>query len=109
MDTNPKAINYYRLHQIDIDGSRNYSQVVLARGKRSIELSLYPNPTNNIIYINTYDAQVEEVSIFNAVGEKVAFYHGDMKQINISDLSDGVYVIHIKTNESVSTTKVIKR
>jgi hypothetical protein len=95
---------YYRLKQIDFDGSFTYSGVVEADVSLPAEFSLeqnYPNPFNpatTIEFSLPADAQVK-ISVYNLVGEKVAevvnkdFAAGNHRiEFNASQLTSGVYL-----------------
>lgn len=95
---------YYRLKQIDFDGSFTYSSVVEAEVLLPKEFSLeqnYPNPFNpatTIEFSIPIDAQVK-ISVYNLVGEKVAevinkdFTAGNHRiEFNASKLTSGVYL-----------------
>ena len=98
---------YYRLKQIDFDGSFTYSKVVEAEVFQPTEFSLeqnYPNPFNpatTIEFSLPADAQVK-IIVYNLVGEKVAeitnkdYTAGNHKiDFNASQLTSGVYLYKI--------------
>ena len=105
--TDQSVINgkyYYRLKQIDFDGSPTYSSVVEAEVSSLTEFSLkqnYPNPFNpatTIEFSLPFDSQVK-ISVYNLVGEKVAevinknLTAGSHKiYFNASQLTSGVYL-----------------
>lgn len=69
------------------------------------KVSLYPNPTSGMLYVdmdNTFDAVV-----YNYQGQVVMReYHND-GQIDLSELSAGVYFIEIREADNVMIEKVI--
>lgn len=75
----------------------------------SIEgLSLYPNPvTNGKVYITSKKDLEKEVTIFNVLGKKVLQTTIGTKELNVSNLSPGVYIIKITEEESTSSRKLI--
>ena len=98
---------YYRLKQIDFDGSFTYSDVAEVEVSLPIEFSLeqnYPNPFNpstSIQFSLPINARVV-ISIFNLVGEKVAevvnkeFSAGRHKvSFDASILTSGIYFYQI--------------
>ena len=102
--------HYYRLKQIDFDGSFNYSGVVEVDVALPTEFSLeqnYPNPFNpstTIQFSLPVDAQVT-INIYNLVGEKIAeavsgnFTAGLNKvTFNASQLTSGVYFYRLDAN-----------
>ena len=73
-------------------------------------LSLYPNPvTNGRVYIATKNDTEKEIQIFDVLGKKVFQSQLNTKELNISSLSPGVYIIKIREEESTATRKLIIR
>jgi len=118
---------YYRLKQIDFDGSFTYSGVVEAEVSPPTVFSLeqnYPNPFNpstSIQFSLPVDAQVT-INIYNLVGENVAevvssnFAAGSHKvDFNASTLTSGIYFYQLdatgidsKTFSSVKKMTLLK-
>jgi hypothetical protein len=73
-------------------------------------LSLYPNPvTNGRVYIATKNDAEKEIQIFDVLGKKVFQSQLNTRELNISSLSPGVYIIKIREEESTATRKLIIR
>ncbi len=71
-------------------------------------LSFYPNPaTNGKIFIASKSNIAKEVAIYDVLGKKVFQTTSSSKEINISSLSPGVYIIKIKENDNTATRKLI--
>ena len=71
-------------------------------------LAIYPNPTNSgKIYITTKSSLDKKVEIFNVLGKKVLETVITSKEVNVSNLSAGVYIIKIKEGEATATRKLI--
>ena len=67
---------------------------------------VYPNPMNNTLYIN---GDVQDVTIFNAVGQQVLFVE-NTNEINVEDLSEGLYFVRISDMKGNSVVKkIVKR
>lgn len=64
---------------------------------------VYPNPMNNTLYIN---GDVQDVTIFNAVGQQVLFVES-RNEINVEDLSEGLYFVKISDKNGNSMVKKI--
>lgn len=75
----------------------------------SIEgLSLYPNPVSyGKVYITSKNDADKEVIIFDVLGKKVLQTTISSKELNISNLSPGVYIIKINEGEATATRKLI--
>jgi len=71
-------------------------------------LNFYPNPVSNgKIYITSKTAMEKEVLIFDVLGKKVLQATINSKELNISTLSPGVYIIKIKEGDATATRKLI--
>lgn len=71
-------------------------------------LSFYPNPaTNGKIFIASKSNGAKELAIYDVLGKKVFQTVSSAKEINISSLSPGVYIIKIKENDNTATRKLI--
>jgi hypothetical protein len=77
----------------------------------SIEgLSLYPNPVSNgKVYITSKNDYDKEVIIFDILGKKVLQTMLSSRELNISNLSPGVYIIKINEDDATATRKLIVR
>lgn len=71
-------------------------------------LSVYPNPNNTgkvtIISRQNLDKKVE---IFDVLGKKVIDLMLYTRELNISTLNPGVYIIKIKEGDATATRKLI--
>lgn len=77
----------------------------------SIEgLSLYPNPvTNGKVYISTKNDLEKEIIVFDILGKKVLQAHLASRELNVSELPPGVYIIKISEQNASATRKLIIR
>ena len=68
---------------------------------------VYPNPMNNVLHIEGND--IQDVTIFNAVGQQVLFVES-RNEINVEDLSEGLYFVRISDMKGNSIVKkIVKR
>lgn len=77
----------------------------------SIEgINLYPNPVSNgKVYITTKNDLDKEIQIFDVLGKKVLQTVLSSRELNVSTLTPGVYIIKIKEEEASTTRKLIVR
>jgi methionine-rich copper-binding protein CopC len=113
-------IAYYRIKQVDKDGSANYSKIVIAKLKAetSSALKLSPNPfTDNItIKIESAESGAATTKIMNATGQTVVTEKtnvtkgaNNIQVANLSNLSKGMYVVQVSINGVVTgNQKIIK-
>ena len=73
-------------------------------------ISIYPNPANNRLFYRADDNPIKELTMTDITGKTVIEKdHLQRKgDINISSLSKGLYIIHIKTTKGQFSTKVVK-
>ncbi|MFL0111287.1 T9SS type A sorting domain-containing protein [Tenacibaculum maritimum] len=67
------------------------------------KLSIYPNPVNGILRILSPYQDIENVRIFNMVGQKIL--QTDQLTINCNELSKGVYIVKIKSTDNKTGVK----
>lgn len=73
-------------------------------------LSLYPNPvTNGKVYISSKNDLEKEIIVFNILGKKVLQTHLSSRELNLTDLVPGVYIIKISEDNASATRKLIVR
>lgn len=72
--------------------------------------SYYPNPVKNILNLS-YNQEISNVEVFNLVGQKVSSntINANEAQINMSNLSNGAYMVKVTSNNQVKTIKVMKQ
>jgi len=109
----------YRLKQIDLDGSFEYSNIIEVEILTPEEFSLsqnYPNPfnpTTTIKYSLPSDGFIK-LSVFNAIGEEVSTLVNEFKSagnyeihFDAEDLTSGIYFYRLKVDNSNLTRKMI--
>lgn len=73
-------------------------------------LNMYPNPVSNgKVYISTKNDSNKEIIIFDLLGKKVLQTLISSKELNVSSLSPGVYIIKIDEENATATRKLIVR
>jgi len=110
IDLNGTEEIYYRLKQVDYNGSINYSDVISVVLELPVDFALgqnYPNPFNPTTKINYSVAQAGLVSIvvYDLIGREIATLVNEIKQpgnyevnFNSSGLSSGVYFYKMTAN-----------
>ncbi len=110
---------YYRLKQVDYDGSYEYSDVVevelIAFNSYLLEQN-WPNPFNpaTTIGFGIQNKSNVKITVLNAIGEEVAVVLNEEKEpgyhqveFNAADLPSGVYFYQLKAGDFISTKKMI--
>jgi uncharacterized repeat protein (TIGR03803 family) len=78
--------------------------------KNTTDVNIYPNPANEIIYID-HKMNNAEIKIINVIGAELinckVIVTGENTQIDVRGLQDGIYFINMKTIEGSTTKKII--
>jgi len=69
------------------------------------QIQIYPNPVKDKFIINTND-KIEQVEIYSLTGQILKTGHS--KEINISYLPKGNYIVNVKTDKNGYSQKLIK-
>ena len=68
----------------------------------------YPNPAGNYLTIDS-DITLTKIEIFSILGKKIKELNKDFKSIPIYDLSKGVYIVKLQSENGLATKKLIKK
>lgn len=72
------------------------------------DLSIYPNPAaTSKIYITTKLNTTKDIEIFDVLGKKIYETSIFGKELNISKLMPGIYILKIKENNKSATRKLV--
>ena len=71
-------------------------------------IRIYPNPVTEKLNINT-NGTVDKVSIYNVSGQQVLSLKNVENSINVSHLSDGVYILRMIVDGQESVHKIMKK
>jgi hypothetical protein len=109
-----KAI-YYRLQQVDFDGSSSYSPVRIVKFEHGTKaaIALYPNPhqgtaTLDLTALSSLDSQVEVMDISGRVVGKFHLLGGLQHPLDLNALPLGSYLIRVRNAETVVTLPMVR-
>ena len=74
----------------------------------SESLSISPNPTKNQLTIANIQSEVLDISIIDITGKMVKKVAGNVHTINVSNLTNGIYFLQVKTDKGLVNRKFIK-
>lgn len=72
------------------------------------QLEVYPNPVSDILYLSSLPCEAVDYVIFNVLGQKV-MAGSTIGTIHVSTLEKGLYVLQIKGEKHLGTTKFTVR
>jgi len=73
-------------------------------------LSIYPNPVvGSKVYITSNKNQTKEVEIYNVLGKKVLISRMSGKELDVSELTPGIYILKIREGITQATRKLVVR
>ena len=92
---------YFRIKQLELNGSANYSTVKKLNLSSSAEpLKIWPNPATALLQINTND-KAGRANIIDASGKviKTITLSAGINRIPVNDLNRGLYMVSFNTNQ----------
>ncbi|MDC7999875.1 T9SS type A sorting domain-containing protein [Aequorivita todarodis] len=74
------------------------------------EYTLYPNPVRDVLHIKS-PASFERIMLFNINGQLILneAANSTNKELNVSALSSGIYLVKVVGNNTVETFKIVKQ
>ena len=72
------------------------------------DVRIYPNPATDNIRINA-NSQITLVELIDMTGRVVMAQDGDVKSLNISALTEGIYTLRVVSENGVSLKRVVKK
>jgi hypothetical protein len=117
-DVNALANNnkvYYKLKSVDVDGSFEWSNIVIVSAKEANNnsIDIYPNPFNTNVTLSLVDntpatievVSMQGVSVYNATANSNNMF----VNINLTQLTSGVYFIKVTQNGNTTVQKLVKQ
>ncbi|WP_207532069.1 T9SS type A sorting domain-containing protein [Desertivirga arenae] len=110
--------NYYRLKSVDADGRTDFSNVISLDYSLSneVNVNVFPNPASDVVKVKLPSAKAVSLAIYDLNGKKLKstkFTSSTQVQENITDLSEGVYVIEVRDSATeavlVSSKFIVKK
>lgn len=108
------GINYYRLQQVDLDGTPAFSTIVSASVTDEAALTVYPNPAGDAFMIETRAESIESVTLTDPVGKTYELIYTKTTQgiaVNCGNYAGGVYTLRVNShdNKQASVRLILER
>ncbi len=119
MDTDPlTGLNFYRLRQIDFDGTQHTTRLVSAKFERTGNtITVAPNPARESAVVRYFTEGQSDTRILvsDLHGKQLIasdYTHAEEglmeSTIDLSTLTGGVYILQVVSNDRVITTRLIR-
>lgn len=112
VDENPlTGTSYYRLKQVDFDGTAKYSSPVAVTNLGAKEVAMYPNPTEDVLNIQLAGSMDGvPVSVSDLTGRVVLtqVLNGN-GQLNLGGLRSGTYLVTVGEGNAKVTRRIVKK
>lgn len=70
------------------------------------EVNVYPNPATDMLHID--GSNIQSVSLYNLQGQCVMTESGNVNELSISNLSRGMYILKVTTDNGIRSIKISK-
>jgi len=118
-DNSPASVNYYKLIQVDFDGTETNLGIRFVLSNSTItkvEPVLFPNPVQNVLNVKIENAGISNATIeIMDLSGKIIFtqnneiYEIQTIQISTENFAAGIYTVRITLNNHTSVQRVVKR
>jgi hypothetical protein len=102
------GVSYYRLKQVDYDGTVSYSKIEAVNFNGDGKITIYPNPGTGFFNIQGL-ATESEITVDNPLGQTILIKRSfsDSSEIDLSSQPSGVYFIKVNNGNISTSTKII--
>jgi len=104
-----EVLSYYRLMQVDNDGTASYTSVLAVEGIAQNDIKIYPNPARNNFTIRTTGSKIDEVILTGLVGRNYPVDYtvdGSNILVNTEHLASGSYTVTVISNGESMTERL---
>jgi len=116
IDAQPdKGYNYYRIKQVDVDGKYSYSEIkTINNQSNAAELAVWPNPSTGIFNYSVHTDSPFTIEVYSSMGNLIRTESIDsvnenlIHQVDLSNLSTGIYQIKVIVSDSITYSQVTK-
>jgi len=78
--------------------------------EENFDLQLFPNPVSNQLTINSTDAMIEKVTVFDVASRKIVAYDYEQAReavLETKQFETGTYVVKIQTDKGLAVRRVV--
>lgn len=105
---------YYRLRQLDQDGSVTFSSEVIVFADPNLRVSLYPNPATDHLTLDLTTApaapcEVRLVGLTGQVWRIITLMGGARREIPLAGVPAGLYLLQVRTSRGCTVQRLEKQ
>jgi len=108
VETNDIELPTYKFDNLKVTA---LNQILSTEEVHSNQFNLYPNPAKDVVVItNQENKAVKQIKIYDVTGKLIDTQNFDNKteiQFTVENLTSGIYLLHLKTNEGTAVKKLI--
>lgn len=124
-DSGLEDMSGFNLPEFDINGNTRYVNDTIDIGatenqffiinsileNSSLSIDVFPNPTTDVLFIHSYNAEIENIEIVDLNGKILvkSIPKSNKIKIDLTDFEHGLYLLNIETKKQKSTRKIIKK
>ncbi len=110
-DKAPVEINYYRLRQVDFDGTVDYSDIRFvefdSESGEVVKYDVYPNPFVSELTLDLGDRDLYRIELFNSAGQAIIQQtHVSGQVLKLNEIQPGTYTL--KVYDSIGNEILVK-
>ena len=111
--SSPTGIVYYRLKQVDVDGTAAYSAIRVVSILSSEQVIVYPAPAHtgediHVVIANQTDDTPVTIELMDMLGKSVLTYTGaGSSHVLQALLAKGIYLVVVRKSLTTTTTKIM--
>lgn len=96
LDASPMShTNYYRVREVDLNGQSTFSNTVEVTFDDFPRLSVWPNPSSDVVHFEAQEATLERIVLYDAMGREVVAYDAradiGTTDVSVAALPAGLY------------------
>ncbi len=103
-------IAYYRLLQVDYDGTQSYSDIEPVVLNKTSDMLVYPNPTQDKVYVHLGGTSDKATVVLRSTSGQLidyqASYESDFMVIDVHALATGTYILMIQDDTTVVSKRI---
>ena len=105
----PEGAVYYRIKEVDFDGTATYSEIKSIKSVREVKVNIYPNPSSNTFQLQLNQAAIIQLS--SITGELIYTLNVDPENFMCvfgETLQSGIYILSIQVENKTEHIRLVK-